>query len=104
VGNGPLGIAFDGANMWVANRPDGTVIKLRASDGKLLGTFPAADGPYGVAFDGTYIWVTGDLYTRVLRASDGVEVWARELQTTGVAFDGAYVWIAETNRDFVHKF
>jgi hypothetical protein len=31
-------------------------------------------------------------------------VWARELQTTGVAFDGAYVWIAETNRNFVHKF
>jgi hypothetical protein len=104
VGNGPLGIAFDGADMWVANRPDGTVTKLRASDGTVLGTFPAPDGPYGVAFDGAYIWVTGDLYTRVLRASDGVEVAARQLQTTGVAFDGAYAWVAETNRNRVHKF
>ena len=34
VGNIPIGIAFDGANIWVANSSSGTVTKLRASDGR----------------------------------------------------------------------
>ena len=90
--------------MWVANRDDGTVSKLRASDGSVVGTFSIPGGGYGVAFDGTYMWLSGDVLIYVLRASDGAVVGHRNLQTTGVAFDGAYVWIAETNRNFVHKF
>src|SRR5438132_13317344 len=39
VGTEPIGVAFDGANMWVANVASNNVSKLRASDGKLLGTF-----------------------------------------------------------------
>jgi len=104
VGSAPIGVAFDGANIWVANRGDGTVSKLRASDGAVLGTFPTPNGGYGIAFDGTYIWVTGDLYAWVLRASDGAQVASKQLQSTGVAFDGAYVWMAETNYNRLHKF
>ena len=33
VGDEPEGVAFDGANIWVANSDDDTVSKLRASDG-----------------------------------------------------------------------
>ncbi len=33
VGSAPVGIAFDGTNLWVANSGDGTVSVLRASDG-----------------------------------------------------------------------
>ena len=50
-------MAFDGANIWVANPLLNTVTKLRASDGAALGTFPAGPFPYGVAFDGANIWV-----------------------------------------------
>ena len=39
VGSQPYGICFDGANIWTANFGDGTVTKLRASDGQVLGTF-----------------------------------------------------------------
>jgi len=42
AGQSPLGVAFDGANIWTANFGDGTVSKLRASDGKKLGTFTRA--------------------------------------------------------------
>ena len=70
----PLGIAFDGANIWVANRSDDTVTKLQASDGKNLGNFFAPGGPYGVAFDGTNIWMSGDSFVIELRASDGAEL------------------------------
>ena len=34
-----MGVAFDGANIWVANGGSNTVTKLRASDGALQGTF-----------------------------------------------------------------
>jgi DNA-binding beta-propeller fold protein YncE len=95
VGNSPTGIAFDGANMWIANRGDGTVSKLRASDGKSLGTFMVGGLPYGVAFDGANVWVSGDPNTVELRVSDGGIV-GRYLDRsgTGVAFDGANIWVA----------
>src|SRR5579864_8133517 len=44
VGNQPIGIAFDGASIWTANSGDGTVTKLRASDGMVLGTFSSGGG------------------------------------------------------------
>src|SRR5215468_8755320 len=56
VGKFPIGVASDGTNIWVANA-GGTVTKLRASDGKVLGTFNVGKFPVGIAFDGTYIWV-----------------------------------------------
>src|SRR5580700_9740130 len=58
VGSQPYGVAFDGANIWTANLGDGTVTKLRANDGEVLGTFKVGGGPYGVTFDGANIWVS----------------------------------------------
>jgi hypothetical protein len=58
VGNLPDGVAFDGANIWTANFNDGTVSKLQANDGTLLGTFNAGVEPFGVTFDGANIWVS----------------------------------------------
>src|SRR5271165_3660461 len=57
VGSGPQGVAFDGANIWVANAGSNNVTKLRAADGANLGTFSVASSPQGVAFDGANIWV-----------------------------------------------
>jgi len=58
VGNTPLlGIVFDGTNVWVTGRYDGTVTKLRASDGSIQGTIPSTT-PYAIAFDGAFVWVT----------------------------------------------
>jgi hypothetical protein len=41
-----LGLAFDRANIWVANNLDNAVTKLRASDGLALGTFRRLDGQF----------------------------------------------------------
>jgi YVTN family beta-propeller protein len=57
VGTRPLGVAFDGANIWVTNTGSNTVTKLRASDGTVLGTFGVGTNPSGLAFDGANIWV-----------------------------------------------
>src|ERR1700681_4080470 len=71
VGKQPLGVAFDGANIWVANNDDATVSKLQASDGKTLGTFPVDKVPFFLAFDGEAMWVTNSqgLSVTKLRAS-----------------------------------
>jgi DNA-binding beta-propeller fold protein YncE len=108
TGSGPLGVAFDGANVWVVNAGGngiGTASKIRANDGVVLGTFSAPDGPYGIAFDGTYLWISGALYTMVMRASDGVLVGQWQIPpTVGVAFDGAHIWISNINQNTVTKF
>jgi len=49
VGLGPEGVAFDGANIWVANQVSNNVTKLRASDGSNLGTLTVGHSPDGVA-------------------------------------------------------
>ena len=40
----PYGLAFDGQNIWTANS-EGTVTKLRASDGAILGNFAVGGRP-----------------------------------------------------------
>jgi len=57
VGRDPGFTLFDGTNIWVSNRGDNTVMKLRSSDGTALGTFPVGAAPTGMAFDGANIWV-----------------------------------------------
>src|SRR5215472_9146328 len=108
VGNTPAGVAFDGANIWVAKPTlSNNLIKFRASDGQLLGTFTVGTGPAGVAFDGANIWVTnvsngsfvGETVTK-LRASDGqllgtfsYPAGASPATHGGLAFDGANIWV-----------
>ena len=51
----PEAIVSDGTNVWVASRTG--LIKLRGSDGSILGTYlQQYNGPQYLAFDGTNIW------------------------------------------------
>ncbi len=52
VQNSPSSVAFDGANIWVANSGSNTVSKVRPSDGPILGTYTVGTSPQGLAFDG----------------------------------------------------
>jgi sugar lactone lactonase YvrE len=105
VGRGPLGIAYDGANIWVANNADGTVTKLRASDGATLGTFTVPGGtPYAIAFDGVNIYVTSGVAVLKLRDSDGKVLGHYNISPTWIAFDGANMWTASTAFNFITKF
>src|SRR5579864_9150499 len=52
AGKEPVGLAFDGANIWAADYGGGSVTKLRANDGAKLGTFEVGANPVGVTFDG----------------------------------------------------
>ena len=107
VGTSPRHLAFDGANIWVANAASDNVTKLRASDGANLGTFAVCCGPQGVAFDGANIWVTGAANNAVtkLRAGDGATLgtFAVGSNPFGVAFDGTNIWATNFNSNTVSK-
>ena len=97
VGSGPTLIAFDGANMWMANNFSGTVSVLRVSDGFHVMTPTVGAGPYGIAFDGSNMWVTNfnANTVSVLRASDGFHVMTLTVGANpqGLAFDGTNMWV-----------
>src|SRR5580704_13544186 len=98
VGAGPLGVAFDGANIWVAAGIGAT--KLRASDGAVLGMFAAGNGGAGVTFDGANVWVSGSNTVTKLRASDGKNLGAFPVPGIGpwwMTFDGANIWVPSSN-------
>src|SRR5215469_3155566 len=100
-------VASDGVNIWITNVSGGTnpsraVIKMRASDGALLGTFtfPNEVDPFQMVFDGANIWVTNAGLNSVskIRASDGqlLGTFAVGKDAEGVTFDGANIWVANT--------
>jgi DNA-binding beta-propeller fold protein YncE len=98
VGHNPQFLAFDGANIWVTNKDDNTVTKLRGSDGANLGTFPVGFVPTWITFDGANVWVSNSFcddgtITKV-RASDGVVLGSFVVgcYPLGIAYDGANIW------------
>ena len=97
VGAAPVGVIFDGTNIWVVNRGSANVTKLLARDGSNLGAFAVGSGPQFVAFDGANIWVTNTSSNNVtkLRASDGSNLgtFAVGSRPAGVTFDGADILV-----------
>ena len=61
VGARPVALAFDGTNIWVACYHDGTVVKLRASDGALRAVYNVGGYPRSLAFDGDNVWVANEV-------------------------------------------
>jgi DNA-binding beta-propeller fold protein YncE len=102
------GITFDGTNIWVAQDGPGTVTELRASDGSVVGVFPAGGSlNNGITYDGTYIWVVNygnDTVTRLLQ-SDGSMQGSFPVGDlpASILFDGANIWITNLFDDTVTK-
>jgi hypothetical protein len=92
----PYGIAFDGSSIWTANSGEGTVSKLRASDGATLGTFTVGGSPNFLVFDGANVWITVSPNTvSKLRASDGKILGSFTVGSAPwwPAFDGENIWV-----------
>jgi hypothetical protein len=110
----PNGVLFDGANLWITSyrNASGTLVKMRASDGAVLGTFPLSFHSVGVskirmAFDGANIWVAFSDTVLKVRASDGAILTSISTPASPgyIVFDGANIWVTgggATNN--LHKF
>src|SRR5215469_3782723 len=73
VGSAPFGVAFDGANVWIANFNSNNVTKLRANDGVILGTFTVGTSPSTLAYDGANMWVANTHSNNVTKLRDSFE-------------------------------
>src|SRR5262245_52419285 len=67
VGDGPEAVAFDGANIWVANQFSGTVKKVSIGAGAAVATYSVGKRPVALAFDGANIWVANYLNNNVIK-------------------------------------
>lgn len=106
VGYMPLGLVFDGVNIWVASEGTGMITKLLASTGAVVGSYKLASGIIGLAFDGANIWVTTSGNVTKMQASTGAVLGTYTAGDTpfGVAFDGSNVWVTNAFGNTVTKF
>jgi YVTN family beta-propeller protein len=106
VGAGPLGVASDGTNIWVANGGSGTVSKINPTTNTVIATVTDVDGARRVVFDGTNIWVTDgadsvskiDPTTNTVTATIAVGAYPEH-----VAFDGTNIWVTSSRPSMVSK-
>ena len=108
VGTLPSGVAFDGANIWVANFGGNSVTKLRASDGANLGTFPVGQGPVGIAYGVGVIWVANytDNTVSGLDPGSGAPVLSFNVGKAphAIVFAAGAIWTANYGDGTVTKF
>ena len=103
VGLHPVGVQFDGRDLWVANFGNGTVSRVHASDGRVLETWTGAPDAYAVcvAMGGVFLaadGTPGKLYridpTRTQPPATVETVAATGDRPDAVVFDGARFWTA----------
>lgn len=104
--NQPRGILFDGANMWVTNEGNGTLVKLNANGG-IMKTVQVGNQPRFPIYDGTNIWVPchGSSVVTVVRAVDGAVLATLSDnglgQPSAAAFDGERILVTNMLSDSV---
>jgi hypothetical protein len=98
LGNHPVGIAFDGTNLWTANfGPPGSVSIITPQSPYTVTTVTTGfAGPYGILYDGVHIWVSDFGAGTLLQLDPSGNI----LQTVTVGsgpqfpvFDGTNIWV-----------
>jgi DNA-binding beta-propeller fold protein YncE len=96
LGSDSLGVAFDGTNLWTANRGGSVSIIMPQSPYTVTTVTTGFTNPWGILYDGTHIWVTDNGAGTLLKLDAAGTV----LQTVTVgaqphypAFDGANIWV-----------
>jgi hypothetical protein len=111
LGNKPIGIAFDGTNIWTANSgansPPGSVsiITPQAATPYPVSTVTTGfSEPAGILYDGAHIWVTDFIAGTLLKLDASGNI--VQTVTVGAApsypvFDGANIWVPNLNSNSI---
>ncbi len=104
----PMGLTFDGHNLWVANYRSG-VTAVRATDGTQIRTVTvrAIGLMDGIAFDGNSVWVAdngGNTVSKVSVVDGGlISSVTTGDAPVGVMFDGTSIWVTNNYAGSVSK-
>jgi hypothetical protein len=102
VGSSPQLVEFDGTDLWVANASSASVMRIKASDGRVLDTWGGATGAVSIVSAMGKVFVTGatspgSLYLIDLTQPAGTVTTLTSAlgnNPLGVAFDGSRIWTA----------
>jgi hypothetical protein len=102
VGTFPVKVASDGVDLWVADDTSGDVMRVRASDGRVLETWTGATTALGVLITRGRIYVIGGTSPGKLYVIDpatapgAVTTLSSALgnEPTGITTDGSFIWTA----------
>ena len=99
---GPIGIVFDGTNLWTANQTGNSISRITLPGGKIA-TFSLGFSPWWIAYDGANVWTTGYTTGKVGKnsTSTGAAAPGSPYSVCGsassdpltIAFDGAHMWV-----------
>lgn len=100
TGIDPVGMAFDGRHLWVANQSSGSVTKIDPIDGSTVTSVAVGNQPVEVAFDGAHVWVANfgsDTVSKIEPQSASVlQSFPAGDGPHGVAFDGRFLWVSSS--------
>jgi hypothetical protein len=99
IGLTPSFVRFDGADLWVSNFGEGTVSRVRAGDGRVLGTWTGLTAPADNIATGSSVCVADINAHALYRIDPGLPPGAATAVSTalgnlptGLAFDGRRIW------------
>jgi hypothetical protein len=108
LGNDPIGIAFDGTNLWTANvgSPGSiSIITPQPATPYPVNTISTGfSGPAGVLYDGTHIWVTDQNAGTLLKldaAGTIVQTVAVGALPQTAVFDGTNIWVPNSGSNSI---
>lgn len=100
LGSSPEFVQSDGADLWVAVSGDAAVLRVRASDGKVLGVWSGATSAFGVLCAEGKVFIAGDALYQIDPAQPQGPV---TTVTSGfgsrpfaLTFDGQRIWTTNT--------
>lgn len=104
----PTHCLFDGTDIWTANRKNGTLGRIRVSDGALMATIRLGWAPYTIGFDGRSIWVANLQGPRIAKIDRSRNLVESEIDLGAedpcdVAFDGTSLWVALSSAPLLLK-
>jgi len=96
----PMGLVFDGVNMWVTDRPVAKIHRLDSS-GAILNSYFVGDDPKFPVFDGANFWIPNCCGVSVVRPSDGTTLQYLQMppgpSPIRVGFDGKRILLVNEN-------
>jgi DNA-binding beta-propeller fold protein YncE len=100
----PIGITFDGFNLWVANSGGNSISRVHPNTGAVT-TFTGFDDPRGILFDGTHIWAIEFIGSKIKKVDPASGIVLQTIDSGGnpifPAFDGTNLWVPNKGGDSV---
>ncbi len=108
-GTMPTGLAFDGTNLWMADRLSDTLYAIDPATGDVRAALPAPGYVVtGLAWDGEQLWCMDTEENRISRVdvSTGLTTYSFDSplpMPADLAWDGSYLWIVDPTSDILAK-